>query len=136
MSGCPPAFGDKVAMSLASISVNQAKALLEKSAVLIDIREPHEFKAEHIVGSLLHPLSALPAKIETNGMPVIFLCKSGMRTNAAAHKLSPLIKGNGYILTGGLNAWKQAGEVTSTGDRGIVGVGSMFGWLLSSLRGK
>jgi rhodanese-related sulfurtransferase len=39
---------------------------------------------------------------------VIFLCRSGMRTAANADKLAACC-GEGYLLEGGLDGWRQAG---------------------------
>jgi len=123
-------------MSLKPLSAEQAQALRNEGAVLIDIREPHEFNAEHIVGSLTHPLSSLPKAIDAQGHPVIFYCKSGMRTNAAANKLSVLTKDPAYVLTGGIAAWKRSGGSVSGGEKAAVAGATAISWLLSALRGQ
>ena len=123
-------------MSLKPLNVEQAQILRNEGAVLVDIREPHEFNAEHIVGSLTHPLSSLPQAIDTQGHPVIFYCKSGMRTNAAAKKLSVLVNTPAYVLTGGIDAWKRSGASVSGGEKSAVAGATTFSWLLSALRGK
>lgn len=105
-------------MSLKTISVAQARELHAKGALLIDVREPGEFAREHIPGAQLHPLSTLKqqrpdtAKAEV----VVFMCQSGMRTNAAAANLKISTDCDAYILEGGLSGWKQAGLPTETND--------------------
>ena len=123
-------------MSLRTLSVEQAQILRNEGALLVDIREPHEFNAEHIVGSLTHPLSSLPKAIDGQGHPVIFYCKSGMRTNAAANKLSVLVSDLAYVLTGGIDAWKRSGGLVSGGEKTAVAGATVFSWLLSALRPK
>ena len=80
-------------------------------ATLIDIREADEYAREHIAGAVSLPLSKLEAGHLTlePGRDAVFHCKSGMRTNANCVKLSEHIDGEAFVLTGGLDAWKQAG---------------------------
>src|SRR5690606_12606638 len=53
------------------------------------------------------PLDEL-GSFESEG-PVVFLCRSGMRTTGNAAKLAACCHGETYILEGGLDAWKAAG---------------------------
>lgn len=58
------------------------QGLAAGSILLIDVREPHEFEAGHIPGSVSMPLSefdpqALP---EANGKRIVFSCRTGGRT--------------------------------------------------------
>jgi rhodanese-related sulfurtransferase len=56
--------------------------LSDGSVVLIDVREPHEFKAGHIPGAILMPLSVFEADElpDVKGKRVIFSCRSGVRS--------------------------------------------------------
>jgi len=77
-------------------------------AVLIDVREPHEFAAGHISGALNVPLS----RIEREGLTladaehVVFICRSGTRSAKAVMSA----RASGYTSTrhleGGLLAWR------------------------------
>lgn len=96
-----------------------AARLKAGSATLIDIREPDEFAREHIPGARSLPLSTLQRghlDVEPKG-DVVFHCKSGMRTNANCAQLAGHVDGEAYMLTGGLEAWKQAGLTVSTDRR-------------------
>ena len=45
-----------------------AEALKSGSCVLVDVREPHEFSAGHVPGSVNHPLSRFdPHSLPANG---------------------------------------------------------------------
>lgn len=89
--------------------------LSENFAILIDVREPDEFKAGHIPQALSLPLSTLHHDIEKLNLPkntrIVFQCLSGKRGGNACQMIgqSPQIAGNDiYNLEGGINAWKSA----------------------------
>ncbi len=97
-------------MPLPTISVEQAKALIDRGAVLVDIRGPDEYAREHIAGALHYPLSELKPSIITAEHPaVIFHCRSGNRTAANASRLAAAAACDAYCLEGGIEAWKAAG---------------------------
>ena len=89
----------------------RAAELMSEGAVVVDIREPHEYTQEHIPGALHRPLSALAdaAPVAEAGNIVVFHCRMGNRTMINADKLAALACGDAYILEGGLDAWKAAG---------------------------
>jgi rhodanese-related sulfurtransferase len=96
-------------MTIQTIDPARAKDLLDKGAVLVDIRDADEFARERLPGAQNRPLGDL-ASFRSNGAPaVIFHCKSGMRTQANAHKLAGAADCEAYLLAGGLDAWKKAG---------------------------
>lgn len=81
-------------------------------AVLVDVREPHEFDAAHIPGAVHIPLSnfdvnALPT---ADGKNMVFYCAVGMRSQSVADHLVA----NGIIdcaanMAGGIQSWSIAG---------------------------
>ncbi|MGO4572554.1 rhodanese family protein [Microvirga sp. 2TAF3] len=96
-------------MSLASISPEKAKALLDRGAILVDIRETDEHARERIPGARHHALSQLPDALPAPAGPVIFHCRSGNRTKINADRLAAAAACEAYILEGGIDAWKKAG---------------------------
>ncbi len=59
----------------------------DPNATIIDVREPYEFAAGHVNGSLNIPLGQIPGKVEEfKGMqkPLVFCCASGNRSGQAA----------------------------------------------------
>lgn len=98
-------------MSVPTISPEQARRLIAEGAVLIDVRQPDEHARERISGARCHPLSDLAGSPIAQG-PVIFHCRSGMRTAAQAHTLASPAQGDCYILEGGIDGWKRAGFAT------------------------
>lgn len=96
-------------MSLPHISPTEAKQLIDKGAVLIDIREVNEHAAESIPGAMNHPLSRLAAAPPQATPVIVFHCKSGARTKMNAPALAGCADAEAYILDGGIDAWKAAG---------------------------
>jgi rhodanese-related sulfurtransferase len=94
-------------MMLAKIAPEEAKRLVDAGAVLVDIRAPDEHARESIPGARNLPLGQRPSR-ELAG-PVVFHCRSGMRTAANAAKLAQSVDCEAYLLDGGIEAWKRAG---------------------------
>ncbi len=106
-------------MSLQSVDPKEAQTLAEKGAILIDVREADEYARSHIPGSVLLSLSELDRKpLPEDGKSVIFLCKSGMRTQSFAPRLfakaTQAGKKQAYAMSGGLDAWKRQGLPSNT----------------------
>jgi len=83
----------------------------QRNGVFLDIREAAEFKKEHIADSMSLPLSTLEAniaKLKDPAQPIILICASGQRSRTAAKQLRSHGFSNIYVLTSGLNAWKDA----------------------------
>ncbi len=84
--------------------------LSAKRAILIDVREPHEFAAERIHGALNMPLSTF----DPDGLPklagqtLIFQCGSGKRSRTALDRFAAARGESAAHLSGGIGAWKQA----------------------------
>lgn len=91
-----------------------ARGLGEGRYLLVDVREPGEYDAEHIEGAVLFPLSTFdPAALPDPGArQIVFQCALGGRSaRAAAAAAAAGIKANRH-LAGGLKAWKAAGFET------------------------
>ena len=79
-------------------------------ALVIDVREPREFKQGHIPQAQLIPLrQLLSEKVDLpRDRPIVFVCKGGRRCSRAAYVLGR----QGYpamALQGGLLAWEAQG---------------------------
>jgi rhodanese-related sulfurtransferase len=119
-------------MQIKSIDARAAKKRLDDGgAVLIDIREPHEYAHEHIEGARLAPLSRLAGE-DFGGLrdkTAVFYCRSGGRTGANAALLASKGFRDACHLSGGITAWKAAGLPTSS-QRAVAAEGGRkrFGW--------
>jgi rhodanese-related sulfurtransferase len=99
------------------ISLDEARRLLDAGeAVLVDVREPHEWEAGHAPQARHVPLAELdPAQLPT-GTQVITTCRSGGRGSRAAETLT----GAGLParnLSGGMRGWYEAGMPLERADR-------------------
>ena len=94
-------------MTCQTVTPTEARRLVSQGAKLIDIRGADEFARARLPGAENRPLEALGA-IAHDG-PVVFHCRSGMRTAAHADKLAACCGGESYIVEGGLEGWRKAG---------------------------
>jgi rhodanese-related sulfurtransferase len=83
----------------------------ELKALVIDVREPEEFAAEHIAGAVNLPLSSFdPARLPAaDGKTVILQCAGGKRSGMALDRCAEAQAAIDTHLAGGLGAWKSAG---------------------------
>lgn len=88
------------------------KWLEQSEAMLIDVREPDEYRYEHIDEAVNMPLSALGKNniASHEGQKIVLQCSSGNRSRQACQ----IIAANGntaplYNLAGGIEGWKKAG---------------------------
>jgi rhodanese-related sulfurtransferase len=97
-------------MTLVTLSPADTRAAIDAGARLIDIRGADEHARERIPGAINVPLDRI-VDLRCDGRPVVFHCRSGMRTAAHAGQLGA-VAGDvpAYILEGGIDAWRQAGQ--------------------------
>lgn len=97
---------------LQPLDVNQSVRLVNQyKGKFIDVREPDEFEKEHIADSVNLPLSKLDEelkKLKNKSQPLVIVCASGQRAKSAAKKLKSNDFEEVYVMTGGINGWKEA----------------------------
>lgn len=78
-----------------------------RKAQLIDVREPNEYEAGHILGARNIPLSQLKTRLQElrPDKPVYLYCQSGMRSGRAAQLLNRKGYKNLSHLQGGFKKW-------------------------------
>lgn len=95
-----------MASKFQSIAPAELKSLLEKREPvhLIDVRTSREFQEVHLTDAVNLPLDRMkPESLPTDGRPIIFICKSGMRGRTAAEKATNC-RQNVYNVDGGTEA--------------------------------
>ena len=95
------------------LGANEAVQLMNREkAVVVDVCEPHEFAAGHVVGAKNIPLGDLQAKlsnaVKNKKLPIILVCQSGARSGRAVATAKGLGFEQVHSLGGGLVAWKAA----------------------------
>lgn len=78
-----------------------------RKAQLIDVREPNEFEAGHILGARNIPLTQLKTRKQElrTDKPVYLYCQSGLRSGRAAQMLYRKGYKELYHLQGGFKKW-------------------------------
>lgn len=105
-------------MDVPEIEVDQLAALVAAGALVIDVRNPDEYVEAHVPGAKLIPLGEVPdrtGELPTD-VPVYVVCASGGRSR----KASEFVIGLGVDatnITGGTNAWIQAGHPVNRGEQ-------------------
>lgn len=94
------------------LSPADARLAIDRGARLIDIRGTDEHARERIPGAISLPLYRI-ADLPRDGLPVVFHCRTGMRTSAHAAQLVSAASGApAFLLDGGINGWRRAGLPT------------------------
>ncbi|MDO7882045.1 rhodanese-like domain-containing protein [Salinibacterium soli] len=101
---------------LPEIDVDAAIAAVEKGAVLVDVREQHEWDSGHAPSAILLPLSEIGNRLDD--VPegeILVICHSGMRSARVTAALLEL--GHEAVnVAGGMVAWQAAGGPVVTAD--------------------
>jgi rhodanese-related sulfurtransferase len=82
----------------------------ETELILLDVREPWEYDAAHIEGSLLMPMGDVPSRAFQELNPddrIIVICHHGVRSL----NVTVWLRNQGFesvqSLSGGINAWSE-----------------------------
>lgn len=102
-------------MMIENIDASDLDALAKQNGILlIDVREPGEYRREHIAGAELFPLSgfsplALP---DPGSRKLVFYCAGGFRSLRAIDACRAAGLSHNAHLKGGIQAWKACGLPT------------------------
>jgi rhodanese-related sulfurtransferase len=97
--------------NLREIAIDHVATVLDRGAVVVDVREPTEFREGHLPGAVNIPMGQLTARLDEidRARPVYVVCASGNRSSAMVDVLTAA----GYEATnvaGGTSAWIRAGR--------------------------
>lgn len=95
------------------LSVTESVMLMSRKQLLVlDVREPDEFKQGHLQGARNVPLSQLATRLaeleKFKDKPVLLVCQGGNRTRSAAKILKAQNFTGLHQLKGGMHAWLEA----------------------------
>ncbi len=94
-----------------TMSAEQTRAWLagksEGDFILLDVRQPAEYRSGHLPGAVFIPLPELPDRLKEldPSKPVVAYCRSGNRSRSAAAFLLTEGFTSVYSLDGGITAW-------------------------------
>ncbi|HEX2301266.1 MAG TPA: rhodanese-like domain-containing protein [Pseudonocardiaceae bacterium] len=100
----------------AGIDLDEARKLLSSgAAVLVDVREQHEWDAGHAEVAVHMPIAELDAAALPPGTELIITCRSGGRgTRATAALVEAGLPARNLI--GGMRGWRDAGLPLESAD--------------------
>ncbi len=98
------------------VSLAEAEASLADIDLVIDVREPEEFREDHLPGAVNIPRGMLEFKLtadpslEDRQRRVLVYCKTSGRAALSAAAMQDM----GYLhvasIAGGIDAWREAGK--------------------------
>jgi rhodanese-related sulfurtransferase len=102
---------DAVRRQIPAVEIADVPTPLPRGVVVLDVREPEEWRAGHIDDALHVPIGQLPARVGEvpSDRQVLVVCKVGARSASATAFLLSLGR-NAVNLSGGMNAWAAAGR--------------------------
>jgi len=105
----PVVKGASVAKMVSPLHLPQIQS--RKSAIVVDVNEPKDYKHGHIVQSINLPISKISNSLgvlkQKKDKPIIITCETGGNSSRAAAVLRKNDFTDLYILNGGLAAWKK-----------------------------
>ena len=85
------------------------RAHRETSCVIVDVREPHEFRNGHIPGAVNYPLSQFNPDSISKGKPVVLICQAGGRSATALRRALAAGREDVRHYAGGMSGWRAHG---------------------------
>lgn len=89
-----------------SAAAERAHEMVERGAILLDVRTREEFASGHLAGAVNVPVGELPARapeLAPAASGIVVYCRSGARSAAAAELLRRL--GHEVLDLGPMSAW-------------------------------
>jgi rhodanese-related sulfurtransferase len=109
------------ANKLLNLGPAEAVSLMNKDAVIVDLRSADAFARGHIVNAKNIPFDEFTARqgdvLGSKSKPVIAVCDSGITSNKAITGLRKSGFEQAFGLEGGMTAWTQAGLPVVTGKK-------------------
>ena len=100
------------------VTLEEFAAAQAEGATVLDVREPGEYIAGHVPGSLPAPLTQISSRIKDldRSQPVYVICESGNRSAAMA----AFLEGQGFTALSvreGVGGWSRSGRLLVAGTR-------------------
>jgi len=94
------------------ITIEQAVAIIEQGAALIDVRDSAEYRDGHLPGAVNIPMGELPHRLAEidRDRPVYVVCAVGNRSGAMTNVLTAF-GFDAANVAGGTAAWVRSGRL-------------------------
>lgn len=98
------------------VTVSELEKAQADGAVIVDVREPHEYQSGHVPGAISIPLGVVPVRAAElpKTRPVYVVCQSGGRSYQVAEALARAGL-DARSVAGGTGAWVRAGRAIALG---------------------
>lgn len=101
---------------MADIDIDRVAAAVDRAAVVVDVREPAEFRAGHVPGAVNIPMGQLTGRLGEldRRRRVHVVCATGNRSSA----MTDVLTAAGFDavnVAGGTQAWIRSGRPVETG---------------------
>lgn len=120
----PPVVKPKVEAAqkhVKTIGMDEYREIVENpgAALILDVREPHEYAAGHVPGSINIPRGVVESQIFDHvgvsgkadmERPIVLQCQSGKRASLAAQSLRDLGFTQTTVVIMNLDDWKKGGN--------------------------
>lgn len=112
---------DTTSVLPSTLEVQQLAQNIKNShaALLLDVRTAAEYEGAHIPGSVNVPLALIEKHPEELSALIddeaVIICRSGARATRAQKLLAGVGVTHTSVLTGGMEAWKKAGQPVNVG---------------------
>lgn len=107
----------KTSSQLQALSPEELLTAQQRGALLIDVRQPQEYATGYLPEAQLMPIDNLEQQLLERGIdrqqPLVLYCAVGQRSERAGQQLSAQGYQHLAHLSGGLQAWEQAGRELS-----------------------
>lgn len=104
-------------MAIEEIDVDELERAVAAGALVVDVREEHEYVQGHVPGAVLVPLGTVPDHVDafrSDGTTYV-VCRTGARSMRACEFLAD--RGIAVAnVAGGTMAWVASGRDVVTGD--------------------
>ncbi len=104
-------------MTTPAVDAREGHELVERGALLLDVRQPDEWEAGHVPGALFIPLRQVPERVADlpRDRRIVAICRSGARSGRATDFL--VEQGFDAVnVAGGMKAWAAEGLPVETDD--------------------
>ena len=106
-------FGDGSNADVVSVG-DLEEAAATNAWAIVDVRERHEFAADHIPNALNMPMSSFDPKELPEGKPVVLVCQFGEQSRDALSKARAIGRECVRRLAGGMNAWRMDARLSGS----------------------
>ena len=106
-------------MPIREISASDLATIIERGGVVIDVRQPDEYREGHVPGARLIPLGTVPESLDDfrRAVPVYVICHSGARSLRACEFLHEAGITNVVNVAGGTAGFGALGHDLTVGDQ-------------------